>query len=305
MEDVKRITVLVNPAAGNGSGFLKWAQVKPHFEALFATYDKQVVLTNSREHAIELGRTLETDLLVSFSGDGAFHDIAQGVLARPRDERPLFTVVPIGSGNDCAKALGIPSGARQALEALATGRSISVDVGRCNESFFVNTLSFGIDAAIAAKTHELRKATGSSGFLLYLHAAILVILHDLKPHHLCATMDGAVVEQDVLICAVQNGPTYGGGFTIAPRACIHDGLFDICTVQKASTPKALYYMTRIARGTHERLPIVSTYRAHTITLDFDAEMTAQLDGEPARGAHFEVELLSEALDVLVPQSSGL
>jgi len=311
---VNSIAVLINPAAGNGKGRKSWQHMRPHFEQCFATIAYQeadggpagcspqieVIETQSRQHAIELGNTLDCDLIISVSGDGAIHDIAQGVLARPREQRPAITVIPVGSGNDYAKALGIPLDPYHAITVLGKGSLRTVDAGRCNSSYFLNTLSFGVDAAIAAKTHELRKSTGSSGFFLYAHAAVISIVRELHTHHVRMELDGEQRCEDVLICAVQNGPTYGGGFRIAPGADIADGRFNICYATQTSTPKALYYMTRIARGTHEGIDIVRTALASRVTLEFDSPVPAQCDGEPINGSHYQVELLPQAIDVLAP-----
>ncbi|MDR1713872.1 MAG: diacylglycerol kinase family lipid kinase [Coriobacteriales bacterium] len=295
-------------SAGDGEGAAPEAQGGPPATTMPFTGNVSaaaaprinVIETQSRQHAIELGATLDCGLIISVSGDGAVHDIAQGVLARPRAERPALTVIPVGSGNDYAKALGIPQDPYHAITVLGQGHLRTVDAGRCNSNFFLNTLSFGIDAAIAAKTHELRKSTGSSGFYLYAHAAIISIMRELHTHHLRLELDGQVREEDVLICAVQNGPTYGGGFRIAPQADISDGRFDVCYALDASIPKALYALTRIARGTHENLDIVRTATAANITLDFKHEVPAQCDGEPLSASHFEVEMLPQALEALVP-----
>jgi len=264
-----------------------------------------VIETESREQTRGLAEILLTDMIISFSGDGALCDIAQGLMRRPKEQRPLLAAVPIGSGNDFAKALGLPMNPWSAISRLARGKRSWIDVGCVNGQYFLNTLSFGIDAAIAGRTTELRKSTRRRGFLLYAQAAVGAIVKEMKPHHYSLTVDGEQLERELLICAIQNGPYYGGGFKIAPRAILDDGLLSICMATEVSTPAALYYLTRIARGTHEKLREVETRKASRVELLLDEPIQAQCDGEPIEGLvfgdkgwRFEVELLPRALEVL-------
>jgi YegS/Rv2252/BmrU family lipid kinase len=306
MRSVEHVLVLVNPVAANNSAPRVWARLAPRFEELFADYTHTAVETQSRQHTIELGANTDADLIISIGGDGTIHDIAQGVMHRPRDERPLLGVVSLGSGNDYARTLGIPSNPLRALEALRTGTRLRADVGRCNETIFLETLSFGVDAAIAFKTVELRERTKSSGLPLYARAAVSCILHDLKTHRFTITLDGGEpLDRELLICAIQNGPTYGGGFRISPGARIDDGLLNLCTASNASKPYALYALALIARGAHERLPIISTSTARRLTVELAREIPTQCDGEMLRGTRFEIEILPDAIDVLVPRDSAL
>jgi YegS/Rv2252/BmrU family lipid kinase len=306
MQSVDSILVLVNPASANDSGHDIWGHLIPRFEALFSSYAHKIVETQSREQNIELGAETDADLIIAVGGDGTAHDIVQGLMRRPRNERPAFTVVPIGSGNDFAKTLGIPASPRRALEVLSEGKRESIDVGCCNGSIFLETLSFGIDAAIAHKTVEMRKRVSSRGILLYARAAVSAIIHELKAHDfIITTEDGTRLEKKLLICAIQNGQTYGGGFRITPRARAADGLLDICTALNASKLYALYALALLSRGAHERLSIIETSTARRLTIDLARNIPAQFDGEFLEGTHFEIELLPRAVDVILPRATVL
>lgn len=305
MPNIEHITVLVNPAAANGNGHTEWLRLQPHFEEAFFNSRIDVIETVNREHATALGESLNTEMIISLSGDGAILDITQGLMRRPSDARPLLAVVPIGSGNDFAKALGVPMNPWLAISRLMRGQRSLIDIGNVNGRYFLNTLSFGVDAVIADRTTELRKSTRRRGFMLYAQAAVGAIIKDLKAHHYKMMIDGEYLERDLLICAIQNGPYYGGGFKVAPRALLDDGLFNICMAGQTSAPAALYYMTRIAQGTHEKLKIVETRKAARISLDFSAPIAAQCDGESLEAQvnevgdwHFDIELLPQTLEVV-------
>jgi YegS/Rv2252/BmrU family lipid kinase len=306
MKSVKRIVVLVNPTAANSSGHRLWAQITPRFEALFSSYECQIIETRSGEHSRELGLTTDADLIIAVGGDGTLHDIAQGIMHRPREDRPILAMIPIGSGNDFARTIGMPLNPQRALETISEGVRTAIDIGRCNEVFFLETLSFGIDAAIALKTVEMRKTIRNRGFLLYARAAISAILNDLKPYHFCITADDQeTIDEDLLICAIQNGPTYGEGFRIAPKARVNDGVLNACLTLNISKLYALYVLAAVARGKHESLAAVRMLNARRITVDLQQEVPAQCDGEPLTGMRFEIELLPAALDIILPRGASL
>jgi len=303
--DFQNITVIVNPAAANGNGHIEWLRLQAHFEETFADRDITVIETESREHTVLVGKTAEADLLITFAGDGGVSDVAQGMMARPQEDRPCLAVVPLGSGNDFAKALGIPMNPWLAISRLPRGDRSLIDIGCVNDRYFLNTLSFGIDAIIADRTTELRRNTRRRGFMLYAQAAVMSIFTDRKSNLYKMTIDGKYLERNLLICAVQNGPYYGGGFKISPRALLDDGFLNICMAKNTSAPAALYYMTRIAQGTHESLKIIETDKASRLSFDFVSPIVAQCDGEKIEGElidentwHFDVKLIPQALEVV-------
>ena len=300
MDSINKILVLLNPSASDNSGRQIWEQLQARFESLFSAYDYEILETQSSGHNIELGATSGADLIISVSGDGTVHDIAQGILQRPREKRPALTMLPIGSGNDFARTLGIPLDPQQALEAISGGRLVAMDVGRCNEVYFLETLSFGIDAAIAIGTEEKRKTTKRRGLTLYASVAVPAIIKELRKHRFAFTVDGGPPqEEDFVIFAIQNGPTYGGGFRIAPKALADDGLLNACMATNTNRLYALYVLSLIAKGRHEGLSIIRTLTAHQLSIDVDEEVPVQSDGEALQGTHFDIEILPKALDVLI------
>jgi diacylglycerol kinase family enzyme len=103
---------------------------------------------------------------------------------------------------------------------------------------------------------------------------------------------------ETIILAVQNGPTYGGGYKIAPRASIVDGMLDMYSVSGVSKPAAIYYLSQIKSGKHERLKGVTYHQASRLTLEFAEQVPAQCDGEKLMGQTFDIEILPAALEVL-------
>ncbi|MDR2035266.1 MAG: diacylglycerol kinase family lipid kinase [Coriobacteriales bacterium] len=303
LPDYRSIALLVHAGAGSGLGGRVAAQVAQGIHAVFADAKLEIIETRSKEHIKEFGRTTEADLIVCLSGDGSLHDIAQSLVRRAEGERPTLVPIPAGSGNDYARTLGLPLDPLKAAVALAECRPFKVDVGCVNSTFFLETLSFGMDAAVAIKTEELRLATKARGFLLYTHAAIDAIIHDFAAHKATVRMDDREFSCDTIIFAVQNGPTYGGGYQVAPHASIVDGMLDVYIITGVNRPAAIYYLTQIKTGKHERLKGVSYHKTSHLQLEFAEQVPAQCDGEQLLGLTFDISVLPGALDVLAVPSA--
>ena len=296
--DYRSITLLYHAGSGSGMGGKVAPQVAEKLRALYVNAELEVIETRSREHIAEVGRTSEADLIICLSGDGSIHDLAQTLVERADDKRPILASIPAGSGNDYARTLGMPLDPLKAVAALPECEVVKADVGRVNDTYFLETLSFGVDAAVALNTEELRLTTKARGGVLYAHAAINAILHEFEANHVKVRMAEGEYQLKALILAVQNGPTYGGGFRVAPNASIVDGLLDVYIVSGIKKPTALYYLTQMKNGKHEHLKGFSYHRTSQLELEFDKQVPAQCDGERLLGLSFSVDVVPAAIEVL-------
>ena len=155
----EKILLIANPASRHGEGIVDAARV----EALLrerADAELTVLMTQRRGHAEELAAAAGGfDLVVVVGGDGAAHEVANGLMRIPREGRPAMGVVPAGSGNDYALSLGMSRSLEEAARQLVSAPRRWADLGVCNGRHFIETLSFGLDAAIALDTIERRKRT--------------------------------------------------------------------------------------------------------------------------------------------------
>jgi YegS/Rv2252/BmrU family lipid kinase len=303
LSDRFSITVLINPAAGSGTG----AQVRPLVEQtvpqIFAGSDINFIETRSREDALEIAATCSSNMIICVGGDGSLHDVAQLIMQRPIEQRPIISIIPVGSGNDYARTLGVSMNPGKALGQLDHGKVVLADVGQVNDIYFLETMSLGVDAAVAIYTEQLRLNTKTKGIRLYARAAVSAIMRDLKAHKVHYVFDGREYNNKLLILAIQNGPTYGSGFKMAPRASVTDGQLDVYTAFNIGKIRALYYLSQIKNGKHERLEGFANYQARKIQLELEEQIPIQCDGEQLFGTSFQIELLPAALPVYVPSDS--
>lgn len=301
----EKVLLIANPAAQNGNG---GPAAERAAKLLRATLGEDAVVlarTAGPRHASEIAERAEgCSTVIALGGDGVIHEAANGIMRRPAGERPAFGVIPVGSGNDYARTLGISENVDEACAQLLAARALPVDVGRVNGHWFVETLSFGLDAAIAIDTMDRRMRTGRTGTALYMEAGVNQLVHHLDVRRYCASFDGGEPEESLSVMfAVQVGPYYGSGFKICPDARIDDGLLDVCIAHPpVGVARALYIFLRAKAGTHTRFKQIEMRRCRTLRLEFDEPPPAQMDGELIEGRSFEVSVDPRALDVLVPQA---
>lgn len=171
------------------------------------------------------------DTVVAVGGDGVASEVVNGLMSLPAEARPRIALVPCGNGDDFGRSLGMERKPQKSVEQLSSGslRRAWIDVVRVNERWCAETLSFGLDAAIALQTTKLRTETNRTGTSLYLQAALDQVKNHRQARTMTLRLDGnESFSVDAYLLAVQNGPTYGGGFALCADAKLDDGALDIC-----------------------------------------------------------------------------
>lgn len=295
-----RTLIIINPSARHGE---TGALIPVIEELLEATVDHETVLTDRPGHAVELARDATGfDVIIAVGGDGTAHEVLNGIMARPEDDRPAMSLFPTGSGNDWRRTLGISTDLATAVREVLSGQRKRVDVGVCNGVHFANSLAIGLDARVTAKAVELKITTGWSGLPLYFRALMFVLFRQFYSHPVRIKLDdGPIAEQDLLIVALTNGPTYGGGFFITPDAVNDDGLLDMCTIDKLSLLSALWRLPFVVAGKHQWMSMVHVHRPTRVEVWSDVPIAGQMDGEVLLDDHYEVSVIPGGIEVIVPR----
>ena len=252
--------VIANPAAQSGRGREGAIEV----ERALKTGEAPVVswemrLTTRRGEATEIAaQASEYDTVLVLGGDGVIHEAVNGLMRLDESARPRLGVLPLGSGNDFARTLGVASRNKpaDALRELAgCGTERTFDLGFVSSdaepagTWFMQTLSFGLDAAIALGSMETRKGSGTHGTRLFGALGLDVFAHNRDPFPYTATLwerggsEPVKLAGEEVVFAVQVGPTYGGGFRICPQASPTDGLLDLCRSLRVPSPVSYTHLT--------------------------------------------------------------
>ena len=311
-----RTLIIANPKAQSGAG-KQAAERLVRFLTMYlhvnpSSFD--LVLTKAPRHAIQLAsQACGYKTVCALGGDGIIHEVINGLMQIPAEKRPQFCLLPIGSGNDFARTLGITDYRGQDFKPLLNCRPVKVDVGRirhsedgepCSTTYFIETFSFGLDAAIALETETIRAKTKLVGDALYLTSALYTLKNNYRSYPSRANFDGIDLDLNTIVMAVQLGPTYGSGFNICPDANNQDGLFDICYA-KGPYPRlgATKVLLQAKEGKHVGHKRIRILRAAHIVFDLPQAWPAQTDGEKIEATHFDIDILKQELTVLKPYST--
>jgi diacylglycerol kinase (ATP) len=234
-------------------------------------------------------------IAVAVGGDGTVHEVAAACVGRDL----TLGVLPVGSGNDYVKALGVGTDLGRALEVLAGGKVRVVDAGEVNGIPFNNGLGIGFDAEVAAGVAEAPAYLGGTGRYLW---SVGRLLWDFRCHEVALRLDGGeVVEAETILVAVALGTTYGARFRLAPEARLDDGLFDVVWSEKVSRAEVLRLIPAALGSTLPRHPKVHLARAREVEVELAKEVPAHIDGEilaPTRA--FRARVLPRMLRVVAP-----
>jgi YegS/Rv2252/BmrU family lipid kinase len=219
----------------------------------------------------ELAR--EVDVLLVFGGDGTVHEVANGLPLPAGGDGPLVALLPGGTGNDLARALGLPPDPVAAARALADARPRPVDMLDCGPRRAAN----GINAGFAAAATEVlsRRVKRALGPVAYVAGGVVA---GLRPPTWPARVEveGRVVDGEALAVVVGNGGSFGGGHWLLPDADVGDGLLDVLVVPAGASRARLARTLAMERRLPDDLPRLRGPAATVAT-----GMPCRLDGEPA------------------------
>ena len=291
MRVLGHVTVLVNPLAGRGRA--RRVAGRAIAELRRCGVDVQVVVTRSAEHATQAAAeavAAARDAVVVCGGDGA---IAAVLPVLAGGTVPLG-VLAGGSGNDFARALGLPvRDPVTAARVVARGVAGRVDLGRIGERWFGTVVAAGFDARVNERMNAM---TWPRGRLRY-HAALIAELAAFRPLPFTIEVDGQRLDGDAMLVAVANTGSYGGGMRICPDARVDDALLDVTVVTSISRVKLVRLFPSVYSGRHVRRPEVLTLRGRCVRLSAPG-VIAYADGERVGPLPATVTAVSGSLAVL-------
>ncbi|MDQ6737287.1 MAG: diacylglycerol kinase family lipid kinase [Gemmatimonadota bacterium] len=270
--NVRRALLLVNPHARRAKSALESAMSE--FSRLGVACD--AVVSRMRGHAGEVAaaNSADYDAIFALGGDGTAIEVMDALTA----DSPPVGVLPGGTGNLLARALGIPLSVRRAVRALVAGDEAQVDLGRLGDGRrFVIGAGVGIDASMIASTPTEWKRR--AGVLAYVMSGTR---HVLKRRRFTATVtaDGAVMTRQAGVVLVANfGVLLNGLISLGDGILTDDGLLDVCIFDPASIGDAVRIASKLLLRDFSADPAMSYMRGSRISVETDRPYRFQADGE--------------------------
>jgi diacylglycerol kinase (ATP) len=298
-----RARLILNPAAGSDRALANAALLNERLSQRFGPIEIVLSLGPGDSQAAAK-RAVEDNCEILFvgGGDGTLNEAINGVASVPDGlARVTFGLIPLGTGNDFANALGLPSDVEQVLEVLTTADSVAVDIGRMNGRCFVNVSGGGFIAEVSeAVTPPMKSVAGRLAYLLGGAQTLL----DFEPvgMRMQAEPGGERIETAVYAFAACNSRMIGGGRLIAPHAIVDDGQLDFCVIESMPTLEFVGLLRRVAEGDHVDDPRVQYLRASRATLEFDRPVLVNTDGEVLEAGRCEYQVLPRAARFLAGEA---
>ncbi|MGN9002876.1 diacylglycerol/lipid kinase family protein [Bariatricus sp. HCP28S3_C2] len=301
---------IVNPCARSGLGKIVWEKIEQKLADEQVAY--QMYFTQYKCHATKIAQEITSDghqhTLVVLGGDGSINEVINGICYL---DKTTLGYIPLGSGNDFARGLQIPSDPEKALEiVLHSPHKRTLNLGVLNFHYqshrFAVSSGIGYDAAICHQINRSRIKRilnrinlGQLGYVA-LSVGTLFRWHPIKMKLL---IDGTKTLhfQKVYFAAAMNLPFEGGGCKFCPTAKPDDNFLDLIVIADVPKVAALTILPTVFSGKHTHMKGVHIYRFKHANVKVDVPLVLHSDGEPFPAeSELEWMLESDSLQILVP-----
>lgn len=295
--------VVVNPHSGGGATARRFKEVEPQLRSTLGDLEVQrtLGLRDAERIAYDAVRAGVQRLVVA-GGDGTASEVVSGLLAADVAHECQVGILPMGTGRDLPRTLGIPGDLRAAIEALGRGATRRVDASRVTYQdrsgarrvvYSMNVTSFGLSGLTVELVTRAPHFLGGS-FAFLVGALGSIVRYRCQGVRILA--DGReVCDEPIVLAAAANGRYFGGGMVIAPNAEPDDGQLDLVVVRRLSKAALALALPSLYRGTHLANPAVSVLRASRIeahaTSPDAAPVWIDVDGEGLGTLPIEIEVL--------------
>lgn len=231
----------------------------------------------------------DVELVVVCGGDGTVNFVVNAMKSRGLD--PAIGVIPVGTANDFASAIGMDSSIIGAARQIAGGKIRRVDCGKVNDKYFVNILSFGVLTTTSQHTSDIAKHL--IGKLAYLRKGVVDLLN---LHHIPLKLryNGEEIEVNAAMFLAFNGNS-AGQFKLAPKSNIEDGKLDILILDYDNTARTCWnMMSYLINGKSEA---VHHLQCERLEVDCDIEEHTDIDGQPGPQMPLCIECVAGALKI--------
>jgi YegS/Rv2252/BmrU family lipid kinase len=316
MKQANKIGVVVNPRSGGGKTDWRWPQIFRVLEERLGPVS--VRSTKSCGDGLLLARELLREghnLIVAAGGDGTINEVANGFLENDEAIFPgaCLGVLPLGTGGDFRRTLGIGREVEDAIATLATGAPLRMDVGKATlqgedgsprSQYFVNVASFGMGGEVALRAEGTSRPFGGTAAFLW---ATFRVLMGYRGKTVRLELDGEKLPGEFCVTnvAVGNGEFHGGGMHPCPKAVLNDGILEVTVIDRLGVFELVRNLRVLYSEDIYRHPKVHHFRARKVVAQADEVTRVEIDGEPLGSLPFEGTILPERLPVMVPRNSRL
>ncbi len=273
---MQRARIIYNPTSGREAFKKHLPDVLQKFEQ--AGYETSCHATTCEGDAIDAARKAAErgfDLIVAAGGDGTINEVVNGIAGL--ENRPKLAVIPVGTTNDFARAIGIPlNNVLQAVETILTGEPKKIDIGQVNGQYFINIAGGG---RLTELTYEVPSKLKTMVGQLAYYLKGMEMLPSIRPAEVKIEYDGKLFEGEIMLFLVSLTNSVGGFEKLAPDSSLNDGMFDLLILKKANLAEFIRIATLALRGDHINDEHIIYTKANRVKVVNQDKMQLNLDGE--------------------------
>ncbi|MCA1032907.1 diacylglycerol kinase [Bacillus timonensis] len=272
---MKRARIIYNPTSGREMFKRHLPEVLQRLEQ--AGYETSCHATTGAGDATEAAKIAverQYDVVIAAGGDGTINEVINGLAEQPY--RPKLGIIPVGTTNDFARAIGVPRTVEGAVDVILDDVACPIDIGRVNDKYFINIAGGG---RLTELTYEVpSKLKTMLGQLAY-YIKGMEILPSIKPTYVEIEYDGKLFEGEIMLFLVSLTNSVGGFEKLAPDSSLNDGLFDLIILKKANLADFIKVASLAVRGEHIHDPHIIYTKANRVKVKPSEKMQLNLDGE--------------------------
>ncbi len=296
--------VILNPYSNRWNSQKRWPIAEAALRAVGVDFDlaisqKKGQITELAEQAVHAGFSP----IIIAGGDGSIGDTANGMMRACSSEgtQPVpLGIMPLGSANDLAYTLKLPTDLQQAAQVIAAGKTRAMDLGKLNGRYFVNKSAGCLEPYVTVKHEKIHRIKGMARYLV---AALQAIL-DKPEWQGNIEWDSERYKGKLSLFSVGNGRRTGG-FFMTPHADAFDGKLALAFGYRGTRPGLFLALPRAFnedKGNYVEMEGMREVQATRISIHLDKPSPAHTDGEllPEWIQDFEYEILPKSLNIIVP-----
>lgn len=272
----KRARLIYNPTSGR-------EEIKRRLPDILQRLERGGIETSCHATACEGDATVAAaeavnrgfDIIIAAGGDGTLYEVINGMAELPH--RPPLGILPLGTTNDFARALGIPKHWEYACDIITQQYTRPTDLGKANQRYFINIAGGG---SLTELTYEVpSKLKTMIGQLAYYMKGLEKITR-LRPTELLIQADGYEdIHDEIMLFLICNSNSVGGFEHLAPDADLTDGLFNVVVLKKCNLAEFIRIATMALRGEHLNDPHIVHFKTRQIKVTTPGYVQLNLDGE--------------------------
>ncbi|MDO9153458.1 MAG: diacylglycerol kinase family lipid kinase [Paludibacter sp.] len=302
--------IIINPKSGK-------KQFRQQRKYLFLTLKHAGIrfdykITKFAGHAIKIAKhfaQLNYRNFLVVGGDGTISELINGIFsANIADTSTIkIALIPRGTGNDWGRFWGLTNDYKHSIDIFLKNKTQSIDIGKINYElegeqsthYFINSVGFGLDAAVARNTNRMKRYVGSHSFLYTI--ALLGAVFTYRTHKAIIKSKEKIIEGAMFTMNVANGCYSGGGMKQNPNALPYDGLLDVMLAKKPTFKDILFALTLLFNGKLLQHPVIESFQTSKLTLQCEHNGIFEADGIVVNcSSPIAVEIIPKGILMIVP-----